>query len=258
MSKQGCSLFLFLLSLLVGAKASQSPAEKLFQQGNNAYKQQKYRLAINCYDSLRQMGYRSRDLYYNLGNAFYKTKAFPCAILAYERARLLSGYWEPLVYNLSLAKKQITDSTSRQSLPLLKRVGQKTLMYWSAETWAKGTLSLAWLGVLALVFRFLVKNRVFQRLSVLTGMVLMVGFVMALWLTVERYQAVTQKDDAIIIKPSVAVKSAPDAASKNRFVLQGGLKVRLTDQLDSWHQVRLPGGKQGWVRARDIAVIQEG
>jgi tetratricopeptide (TPR) repeat protein len=255
MIKWAGTLLLILLSIqaTTGEEAS---FKDLFKQGNQAYQQKNYRKAIRFYDSLIGMGYRSKELYYNLGNAYYKQGALPMAILFYERAKLLSGKWEPLKHNLSLARQQVTDSITRQNKPLITRVGDKILQYWPLQTWVNTTISLAWIVGFGGLGRLLLRRRRIQRLCSFLGVVALMGFAISLWLTIERYQLITNQDDAIVIQPSVAVKSAPDAGSKDRFVLQGGLKVRLTDQLDKWRQVQLPSGQQGWVHAKNLAIVQ--
>lgn len=248
-----------LLLMLLGIQAAtfaQGSVKDLFKKGNQAYQQKKYQKAIRCYDSLIGMGYRSKALYYNLGNAYYKQGALPMAILFYERAKLLSGKWESLSHNLSLARKQVTDSIIRQNKPFIPRLWDKILQYWPLKTWVNTTISLAWIVGFGGLGRLLLRKKKIQRLCSFIGFVAFMGFAISLWLTIERYKLITQQDDAIIIQPSVAVKSAPDAASKDRFVLQGGLKVQITNQLNNWHQVQLPSGKQGWVRSKNLAIVQ--
>ncbi len=249
------TLILMLLGIQITTCAEGS-FKDLFKEGNQAYKHKKYQKAIGCYDSLIRMGYRSKELYYNLGNAYYKQRALPMAILSYERAKLLSGNWEALTHNLSLARKQVTDSITRQNKPLIYRVWDKILQNWPLQTWVNTTISLAWVVGLAGLGRLLLRRRRIQRLCSFIGFITFMVFAISLWLTIERYKLITNHDDAIVIQPSVAVKSAPDAASKDRFVLQGGLKVRLTDQLNNWHQVLLPSGQQGWVKSKNLAIVQ--
>jgi tetratricopeptide (TPR) repeat protein len=248
-----------LLLMLLGIQATafgEGSFKDLFEEGNKAYQQKKYQEAISCYDSLLGMGYHSKELYYNVGNAYYKQGALPQAILFYERAKLLSGSWEPLTHNLSLARQQVTDSATRQNKPLLPRLWDKTLQYWPLQTWVYGTIAWAWLVGLGGIGRFLLRRRSIQRLCSTLALIAFLGFAISMGFTIERYQLITNNKSAIVTQPSVAVKSAPDAASKDRFVLQGGLKVRLTNQLNNWLQVQLPSGQQGWVHSKNLAIVR--
>jgi len=74
-------------------------------------------------------------------------------------------------------------------------------------------------------------------------------------MTVERHQYTTGQHHAIIFAPSVYVKSAPDTQSKDLFILHAGTKVELANELDDWHKVHLPDGKQGWVKGKSLRVI---
>jgi SH3-like domain-containing protein len=43
------------------------------------------------------------------------------------------------------------------------------------------------------------------------------------------------------------VKSSPDAASQDLFVIHEGTKVRITDKVNNWIEVRIANGSDGWV-----------
>ena len=61
--------------------------------------------------------------------------------------------------------------------------------------------------------------------------------------------------DGIIVESVVTVKSAPDNASKDEFVVHEGLKVRLEDKVDDWVKIRLADGKIGWIIEKNIGII---
>jgi SH3-like domain-containing protein len=52
---------------------------------------------------------------------------------------------------------------------------------------------------------------------------------------------------AIIIQPSVTVKSSPAESGTDLFLIHEGLKVEIKDSLGSWRQIRLADGNQGWL-----------
>lgn len=249
-------VFWLLASLWIGITyAEDTPANNLFDKGNAAFQDKQYQDATNYYDSVLALGYQSPTLYYNLGNAYYKLGNFPKSILYYERARLLAGQWEPLEHNLSLAREHIADSVNREDRALIPRVWRKTLNYWSLETLANTSIGLAWLTGLGILIRLWIPYSWLKRTGVWLALISLVGFMLCLGMTAKRYHLINSQSEAIIISPSVAVKSAPDKTSKDLFVLQGGLKVSLTNQLDNWHQVRLPDGDTGWVKAKSLAII---
>ena len=46
---------------------------------------------------------------------------------------------------------------------------------------------------------------------------------------------------------SVSVKSSPDKASTDLFVLHEGTKVRTVSELGDWREIVIADGKKGWV-----------
>ena len=54
---------------------------------------------------------------------------------------------------------------------------------------------------------------------------------------------------------STAVKSSPDKASTDLFVLHEGTKVRTVSELGDWREIVIADGKKGWVEARTIETI---
>ena len=66
---------------------------------------------------------------------------------------------------------------------------------------------------------------------------------------------ITQNNGAIIITPTVTVKSSPSISGKNLFVVHEGLKVTITDSINNWKEIKLSDGKQGWILTSDLTEI---
>lgn len=61
---------------------------------------------------------------------------------------------------------------------------------------------------------------------------------------------------AIIMQPSVTVKSTPDDSGTDLFVLHEGTKVYINDNsMKGWKEVSLEDGSRGWVSTESIEVI---
>ena len=58
----------------------------LLIQGNDAMIYEKYKDAIQTYESILELGHEHADLYYNLGNAYYRLHYIGQAIWAYSNA----------------------------------------------------------------------------------------------------------------------------------------------------------------------------
>ena len=61
--------------------------------------------------------------------------------------------------------------------------------------------------------------------------------------------------EAVVMSSSVSVKSSPDKASTDLFVLHEGTKVRTVSELGDWREIVIADGKKGWVEARTIETI---
>ena len=57
---------------------------------------------------------------------------------------------------------------------------------------------------------------------------------------------------AIIVSPSVTIKSSPDDSGTELFQLHEGTKVEIIDQLGEWKEIRLSDGNFGWLRMEDL------
>ena len=62
-------------------------------------------------------------------------------------------------------------------------------------------------------------------------------------------QASTKEDQAIVMTPTVTVKSSPSETSVDLFVLHEGTKVTLLDEADGWHKIKIANGSVGWLQA---------
>ena len=63
-------------------------------------------------------------------------------------------------------------------------------------------------------------------------------------------------DTAIIMAPSVTVKSTPNEGGTELFILHEGRKVNIKDNtMREWKEIQLEDGNAGWVPASVIEII---
>ena len=58
---------------------------------------------------------------------------------------------------------------------------------------------------------------------------------------------INNRNTAIVFCPRVTVKSSPSETGTDLFLIYEGLKLEITDQLDSWTEIKLADGNQGWL-----------
>jgi SH3-like domain-containing protein len=65
----------------------------------------------------------------------------------------------------------------------------------------------------------------------------------------------TAHNTAIVMSPTVTVRSAPDENSTELFVIHEGTKVWIIDQVGDWLRIRIADGNNGWMRSSELEKI---
>lgn len=231
------------------------PPEALWDKANTAYVNADYGAAAEFYKAILAQGLVSTKLYYNLGNASFKAGAVGEAVLYYNKALRLSPSDKDIRYNLEVAEefvKDDIDAVPEFFLATWMRTLRRSL---GAAVW--GVISLAAL-VLALSagLVYLLSSRLrLRKTGFWCGVVSMAIFAAATAFTVVEHRAMRSSGEAIVMKPSVAVKSSPDRSATDLFILHEGTKVFQGERLDSWCEITIADGKKGWIECRAIEEI---
>lgn len=242
------NLFPILLFLLLPCLAQAQEPEVLFKQGVAAYQQQDYAAAKANWKAVLEQGQTAPELLYSLGNTAYQLQQWPEAVLWYERALKAGFAEEELLQNLELARLQLADQV--QAAPELEvvRWSRGIIRSQTSRQWGYWALASLWFAAGLLLFAWLLQRRFRTRPLVIAAGVFVALSLFTLFLGWQEYQIETTDQWALIWKPAVTVKSAPDEAAPNAFQVHQGLKVATTDQVQEWVQVVLPDGKTGWVQ----------
>lgn len=228
---------------------------ELLQKANDAYTKQQYKQAIEDYNQILKTNLESPEVYFNLGNAYYKTGQYTLAILNYERAKLLAPDDEDITFNLQVANQKVVDSI--QELP-----GLFVVRWWNSiinsqttDTWAIFSIISFIAFLVMLGFYFFAKTSDVRRITFWTGCFLIVFTIFTWSFAAKQKSRIVNHAYAIVMQPTVTVKSSPDAGGTNLFVVHEGLKVRITDKLGDWVEIRLADGNKGWLLLETIERI---
>ena len=72
----------------------------------------------------------------------------------------------------------------------------------------------------------------------------------------KRTDELLNRTGAIVMSPSITVKSTPNESGTDLFVLHEGTKVYIEDNsMKGWKEIRLEDGKKGWLPVSAIEVI---
>ena len=229
--------------------------DELFDEGNRLYQQEDYQGALDNYLRIREAGFESPGLYYNIGNAYFKANELGRAILYYERARRLAPGDPDILANLELARSLGADEIIPLPRFWLLRVGSWWMNLFPRSLLigltAAGYLMAAG-AVVVLVLRLGAASWV-RRAAVAGGvLVLLLGTTLA-----ARETGLGQPLHAIVLAAEVGVQSAPSddpraPAFRHPRRHPGAHVDRRSEE---WMEVVLDDGKVGWVRAEVLEEV---
>ena len=251
--KKGKKVAATLVLLLLLVPMTGQAATKA--EGDSAYVNSNYQEAIKIYESLLKQG-ESAELYYNLGNAYYRTENITRAVLNYERALLLSPGDGDIRFNLQIARSKTIDKIVPESEMFFVTWYRSLVNMMSVDGWGRLALvSLALVIVLFLVYLF--SARVWlQKVGFFGGGALLLVFVLSNFFAWQQRHQLLYRQGAIVVAPSVTVKSTPAQNGTDLFILHEGTKVVITDgSMKNWREIRLADGKKGWIESKKIELI---
>ncbi len=236
-----------LLMLLVLIPSSSFAQKSLKALGDEAYGKGNYQQAINDYEQLLKQGV-SAEVYYNLGNAYYRSENITKAIINYERALLLSPGDEDIRFNLQLARSKTIDKITPESEMFFVTWYRSLVNMTSVDGWAYIAL-VSLLVALCLALVYLFASKVWLRkIGFFAGIFMVVLFIVSNIFAYHQRRILDNRTSAIVIAPSVNVKTTPEAAAKDAFLIHEGTKVEITDDsMNDWKCIHLANGKEGWV-----------
>jgi tetratricopeptide (TPR) repeat protein len=229
--------------------------ETLFQQANAEYQKKNYDKAIVSYEKILSAGQESAVLYYNLGNAWFKKNDLPRAILYYEKALKLSPGDADIQFNLKVANSRITDKIDVLPELFYKRWWKEARTLLSVDGWAIASLIFVLVFFGLLTIYLMVRPLMIRRAAFFSALFMMLFGVFSLIFAYQSYHLLINQREAIVFDPAVSVKSSPDEASTDLFMLHEGTKVRILDNVGDWYRVVIASGSDGWVSSQSLKVI---
>lgn len=233
----------------------ETPLDYTKSAADSAYIKENYSEAIAIYEALLEQGVAA-EVYYNLGNSYYKAGNIAKAILNYERAVLLAPNNNDYKVNLEIASAKKVDKDIETPEVFLKTWGRGITNLMGSNQWAITSIVFFLVFLSALSAFILSKKALVKR----------IGFILAvcsiILVPITNYCSSLQKDKilkhntAIVMEPSVTVRSTPSETGTSLFVIHQGKKVRIKDNsMKSWVEIQLENGQVGWLQSSDIEII---
>ncbi len=233
--------------------AESKDLQDILQTGNQHYLDGEYEMAVKAYQSIIDSGYSSAELYFNLGNAYYKSHDITMSLVNYERARILKPNDPEIQHNLEIAREFVVDRIEVLPEFFLRKAYVGFVKIFDADIWALVSIISFGLSLALFIAYFFMKQLFFRKVSFWVGILFVVIAGSTFLFAAQQNKLVTKHNQAIILTPSVTIKSSPDEDSgTDLFLLHEGTKVTISDELGDWREVVLSDGNSGWLKDRDL------
>lgn len=234
---------------------SHEEREALWNEANTLYLNGDYNGAIAVYEAIAEDGFVSSKLYYNLGNAYFKANSIGKAIVNYNRAQRLAPYDKDIEYNLAVANSYVKDRIDTVPDFFLNNWTRSLRTTLSSNVWAVISV-ISFAAVLAFVLVYmLARKKGLRKAGFFTALVLTVMFIVSLSFSVAEKKKLIGASDAIVTSSAASVKSSPDSASKDLFILHEGTKVEVLNKFGTWTEIMIADGNKGWITGNALELV---
>ena len=225
-------------------------------EADSAYIQSDYLTAISIYEWIVENQGVNATLYMNLGNCWLKRDEVAKAILYYERAYLIDPSDPDVRFNLELARTKTVDKVNPVNQLFVVVWFKKLLAILDVNGWAVLTVILfAFTILLAGVLLFSKKSGI-RKLSFSFSVFFLLLSILSFIFATTQMGNIRNRDTAIIMSPSVTVKSTPTSAGTDLFIIHEGRKVQILDSsMKEWVEIRLEDGNTGWIPVNVMEII---
>jgi tetratricopeptide (TPR) repeat protein len=229
--------------------------DTIWETANKLYIEGKFDQAIETYLKINNSGYESAELYYNMGNSYYKTNKIAKAVLYYEKALHLSPNDEDIRFNLELANRYVVDKIEKIPVFFITNWITSIRNLFSANKWAVLSIIFFFTTLIFVTIYLISRKYGLKKLSFWISLLFIVLFLSSLYFSYKQKQVIINDNTAIIMSPSVTIKSSPDTSGNDLFVLHEGTKVWVLDQISDWREIKLSDGTKGWLKVTDLEII---
>ncbi len=247
-----------LLSLLMGVvtlKAGIVNPSEMIGEAAYAYEQGKYAEAAEKYEVLVTAFSGAPDLYYALGNSYYKQQMYAKAILNYERCIQRDPSNEDARTNLELAQSNCVDKIETIQPIIFVTWSNALRDLFAADTWGRMSVLFFLLFLAGVAAYFFVHKVHIRKVGFYGAIVMVVLCVVSLFYAHQQGEILTAHDHAVVMAPTVTLRSTPAESGTQLMVIHEGLKVRIRQELSGWTEIELSDGNVGWMPTSMLEVI---
>lgn len=214
-----------------------------------------YQTSIDAYQQVIQQYGSSSELYYNLAGAYYKLKEYPMAILNYERCLLYDPSNADAEANLEMARLQCVDKIEAIEPMFFVTWSNSFRDQLSCDAWGTCAIVFFLLFIVGCFAYFFGRITWLRKTGFYGGILAVILCVISINYAMAQRDRITQRDHAIVMTPSVVVRSSPSESGTQLFTIHEGLKVRVRSTLSGWSEIELADGNIGWMPSEGLEVI---
>jgi len=248
-------IILAVLLLQQGTALASPAADSLYIAGNNAYSEGRFEDALAMYEEIVKIGKESPSLYYNMGNAAFRSNRLGFAILYYEKALKLDHRYEEARKNLEYVSVYKEDQLDMVPEFFLRSWINSLFSLMSVSAWSYLALGLIVIFLAGLVIYIFSSSLVSKKTGFFASLATLIIFIIAFSAAVSLNKELKNPSRAIVIAPSVVVKSTPSLSGTDLFVLHEGSLIVLDDEVGAWREIRISDGRVGWIMTDALAII---
>ncbi len=248
-------IILHILIIVLTSGMVFANSDSLFVQANNLYSEGKFEEAISTYQEILDKGYESAELYYNMGNSAFRSNKVGYAVLYLEKALKADPGYEQAEKNLKYVSLYLEDKLESVPELFFKRWMKSFNSMFSLLTWSMISIILFIVLLISLLLYIFGARMLLKKSGFFIGVISLLLFVFAFNATIHSHKKVTQPENAVVLSPSVVVKSSPSDSGTDLFILHEGTRLITDETVGDWIEIKIIDGRVGWLRIKSLGVI---
>ena len=212
--------------------------------------------AIEIYEQLIGQSVQDSVVFYNLGNAYYQLGDLGRAVANYSRAAQLNPRDPDIKANLELTRGQISEPFIEDDAGFAGILSKMTNGWLSVNETAIIALALWFLaGLLIISMRYAKERDLRAGLQYATLMVIILLALAGLSLG-SRLYIEQNHPEGVVVVPTIAVSSEPNAGFATELQLSSGAEVRFIETKGDWGRLATPGDSlQSWIPLGTVEMV---
>jgi len=248
-------IFLQILILSLPWSGILAQADSAFTEGNKLYSEGSFEESLSTYQLVLDQGLESAELYYNLGNAAFRSNQIGYSVLYYKKALKTEPSYEPAIDNLKYVSLYLEDKLDSVPELFLKRWKNDFFNIFPLAAWSMISIFFFVLILLSLLFYVFGSAMWLKKTGFFVGLISIFLLFLSFSATLHHHHNIKNPDQAVIVAPSVVVKSTPSDSGTDLFVLHEGTSLTTDDLVGEWIGIKIIDGRVGWIPVKAMEII---